>query len=331
MACAIRRDHEPATRCTRCTPRLASPHARYSAPDAVRRRHARHHASAHPSPDPHRRTHGQCATLPRRLRRAPGLHDRLEQCTALWALRPPLLRSSVPPSTRPASSTRHGRSSPALLSSPSHAPPPSTVLTPRRTPLGSSPTQHRRPQHLWQPLSTARAAFVASPRALAILSAVPPSAQTCPRHIMIPRTRRAPPAARAEPAAVVPHRARHGGRLPIRCDRLQHRPTVCSKPGSVTQREYDANHHQRTQHMLQLFLIIHTTFVPSPRANHLQRRSASLATARIPCLHVPRYSPQHHLCAQRAPLTFATARTVPIAADHRADPFRRQNTRGANL
>lgn len=108
----------------------------------------------------------------------------------------------------------------------------------------------------------------------------------------------------------------------MRCDRLQRRPTVCSKPGTVAQREYDAHHHQRTQHTLQLFPITHATFVPSPCAHHLQRRSA--LTARLPCLHVLRYSPQHHL---RAPRTFPTVRAVPIASDHRADPFRHLTAR----
>ncbi|KAJ7889413.1 hypothetical protein B0H13DRAFT_2041423 [Mycena leptocephala] len=91
----------------------------------------------------------------------------------------------------------------------------------------------------------------------------------------------------------------------MRCDRLQRRPTVCSKPGTVAQREYDAHHHQRTQHTLQLFPITHATF----------RRSA--LTARLPCLH-------HHL---RAPRTFPTVRAVPIASDHRADPFRHPTAR----
>ncbi|KAJ7753283.1 hypothetical protein B0H14DRAFT_3166566 [Mycena olivaceomarginata] len=104
------------------------------------------------------------------------------------------------------------------------------------------------------------AAFVASPRVLTIFSAVPP----LPWRAL--RTRRAPPAARAEPAAVVPHRARHTRRPPIRCDRLQRRPTVCSKPGPVAQREYDAHHHQRTQYTLQRLPIICATLVPSPRA-----------------------------------------------------------------
>jgi hypothetical protein len=161
-------------------------------------------------------------------------------------------------------SARYGRSSlPAPPSSHSHMPPPSTVFTPRRTPLSTSPTRHRRPQHPQQPrqpLSTAYAAFVASPRVPTIFSAVPP----LPWRAL--RARRAPPAARVEPAAVVPHRACHTRRLPIRCDRLQHRPTVCSKPGPVAQREYDAHHHQRTQHTLQLLPIARATFVPSPRA-----------------------------------------------------------------
>ncbi|KAJ7793333.1 hypothetical protein B0H14DRAFT_149374 [Mycena olivaceomarginata] len=125
------------------------------------------------------------------------------------------------------------------------------------------PNTTRRPQHRQQPrqpLSTMHAAFVASPRVLTIFSAVPP----LPWRAL--RTRRAPPAARAEPAAVVPHRARHTRRPPIRCDRLQRRPTVCSKPGPVAQREYDAHHHQRTQYTLQRLPIICATLVPSPRA-----------------------------------------------------------------
>ncbi|KAJ7889424.1 hypothetical protein B0H13DRAFT_2041454 [Mycena leptocephala] len=99
----------------------------------------------------------------------------------------------------------------------------------------------------------------------------------------------------------------------MRCDRLQRRPTVCSKPDTVAQREYNVHHHQRTQHTLQLFPITHATFVPSPCAHHLQRRSA--LTARLPCLHVLRYSPQHHL---RAPRTFSRPRCA-----HRIRPPRR--------
>jgi hypothetical protein len=108
----------------------------------------------------------------------------------------------------------------------------------------------------------------------------------------------------------------------MRCDRLQRCPTVCSTPGTVAQREYDAHHHQRTQHTLQLFPITHATFVPSPCAHHLQRRSA--LTARLTCLHVLRYSPQHHL---RVPRTFPTVCAVPITSDHRADPFRHPTAR----
>ncbi|KAF8182451.1 hypothetical protein K438DRAFT_1975580 [Mycena galopus ATCC 62051] len=40
-----------------------SPHARYSVPDAVPRRHARYQASAHPSPDLHSQPHGQRVML----------------------------------------------------------------------------------------------------------------------------------------------------------------------------------------------------------------------------------------------------------------------------
>ncbi|KAJ7841279.1 hypothetical protein B0H13DRAFT_145563 [Mycena leptocephala] len=148
------------------------------------------------------------------------------------------------------------------------------------------------------------AAFVPSQRFLATVSAVSPSSQTCPWHA--PQTRWARPAARAERAVVVRHCARHTRRLPIRCDRLQPRPTVCSEPGPVAQLELDAHHHQRMQYTLQLFPIIHVTFVPSPRAPHyLHRRSA--LTARFPCLYVPQYSPQRHLCAQRAPRGFSIA------------------------
>ncbi|KAF8146064.1 hypothetical protein K438DRAFT_1781343 [Mycena galopus ATCC 62051] len=71
-------------------------------------------------------------------------------------------------------SALHGRSSsPALPSPPSHTPPPSAVLIARRARLGASPTRHRRPQHLRQPLSTARTVFVASRHVLPILSTVP--------------------------------------------------------------------------------------------------------------------------------------------------------------
>ncbi|KAF8146056.1 hypothetical protein K438DRAFT_1944809 [Mycena galopus ATCC 62051] len=71
-------------------------------------------------------------------------------------------------------SALHGRSSsPALPSPPSHTPPPSAVLIARRARPGASPTRHRRPQHVRQPLSTARTVFVASRRVLPILSTVP--------------------------------------------------------------------------------------------------------------------------------------------------------------
>jgi hypothetical protein len=161
---------------TRCTLRAmycattTSPHARYSVRDAVPRRHAGRHASAHPSPDPHCQPHGQ------RLRRVPALRDTLDQCAALTARPPRLPRSSGPPATPPASAAR-------------------ATAVPHRwrrlrrlfirhhllsSQLDTSGWAH--PQHLRQPLSTAHAAFVASPRTLAILSAVPSPLKTCPWH-----------------------------------------------------------------------------------------------------------------------------------------------------
>ncbi|KAJ7114384.1 hypothetical protein C8R44DRAFT_881230 [Mycena epipterygia] len=206
-------------------------------------------------------------------------------------------------------STRHGRSSsPAPPSSPSHTPPPSTVLTARRTRLGASSTRYRRrrPQHLRQPLSTAHAAFVASPRVLAIFAVPTLRSKPAPgtHHEHDAHHQR-----RAEPAAVVPRRARHARYLPMRCDRLQRRPTVCSKPGPVAQREYDVHHSQRTQHTLQLFPITHATFVPSPRAPSSPAPPAS----------------------QRAPRTSPTVCAVAIASDHHADPFRCPTVRHLRL
>ncbi|KAF8182441.1 hypothetical protein K438DRAFT_1975572 [Mycena galopus ATCC 62051] len=91
------------------------------------------------------------------------------------------------------------------------------------------------------------AAFVASPRVLAILSTVP--------------TLRS----KSAPGMHHPHdaHAMHVG-LPMRYDCLQRRSTVCSKSGTAAQR--DPHHHQRTQHTLQLFPITHPTFDPSSRS-----------------------------------------------------------------
>ncbi|KAF8130027.1 hypothetical protein K438DRAFT_1999564 [Mycena galopus ATCC 62051] len=78
----------------------------------------------------------------------------------------------------------------------------------------------------------------------------------------------------------------------MRCDRLQRRPTACSKPGPVAQREYYAYHQQPTQHTLQLFT---TPLSSRPRA-----RPPSAAPS----------------------ITCPTVRAASIASNHRADPFR---------
>jgi hypothetical protein len=201
-------------------------------------------------------------------------------------------------------SARQGRSSslvpPAL---PSHMPPPSTVLAARRARLGASPAQHQRLQHLRQPLSTAHATFVASPRVLAILSTMPTFAQSLRRHAS--RTRGA-------------RYAHHARRLPMRCDRLQRRPTICSKP--VLSRT--------TTSALQL--------APSPKPLSSRPRPRPPSTASIrphrsaPLPTHPR-SPQHHLRAQRAPRTFPSVCAAPIGSDRCADPFRRLTARHPRL
>ncbi|KAJ7321935.1 hypothetical protein DFH08DRAFT_969830 [Mycena albidolilacea] len=124
--------------------------------------------------------------------------------------------------------------SPALPLSPSHTwPPPSPVLTAQRTWLGAS----RRPHHLRQPLHRVRRVRRLPAR---------------PDHLS------AVPTLRSKPAPGTPHGH----------DR---RSTVCSEADAITQREYDARHHHRTQqHALRLFPITHATFVlsPSPPTHH---------------------------------------------------------------
>ncbi|KAJ7862755.1 hypothetical protein B0H14DRAFT_3610774 [Mycena olivaceomarginata] len=163
-----------------------------------------------------------------------------------------------------------------------------------------------RATHLRELLSTAHAAFVALPRVLAILSAVPTLRSNstpgthhkhdaddlhvaCPCAVTI--FSGASPSASAQ--SQVPSRG-----ASMTCTTTSARSTRCNfspSPAPFLSR-------------------------PHVRAHHLQGRSA--LTARLPCLHVPRYSPQHPLRAQRAPRTFPTIRAAPIASDHRADPFR---------
>jgi hypothetical protein len=112
--------------------------------------------------------------------------------------------TSVPPSVC------QGRPSLLVLPAlPSHTPPPSTVLAARRARLRASPAHHRRLQHPRQPLSTAHATFIASPRALAILSAVPIFAQSLPL-VRITNTRRTTRTPFTSPAhALLPYSASH--------------------------------------------------------------------------------------------------------------------------
>ncbi|KAJ6569828.1 hypothetical protein DFH09DRAFT_1313622 [Mycena vulgaris] len=127
--------------------------------------------------------------------------------------------------------------------------------------------------------------FVASPRCATVLTSVPPSpleARPCralqyhPQHVLRPQ--RAPRSFLIAGAAFVafsyattiycPHRStRAVGRIP-------NMPPTSPAPAAAALHRarrgrrlpYDAHHHQRTQHTVQLSPIPRTTFVPSPRA-----------------------------------------------------------------
>ncbi|KAJ7808364.1 hypothetical protein B0H13DRAFT_2385869 [Mycena leptocephala] len=175
--------------------------------------------AAHASPDPHRQPHGQRMTLAFLV---PALRDRLDQCTTLTARPPRLPRSSGPPATPPASAAR------------------ATVV------LIAGAAFHVR-----QPLSTAHAAFVASPCTLAILSAVPPPSKPAPGthhehdahalHAAYPCAREydAHHHQRTSTRCSFPHHPRHFRPVPMRAPSAapQHHlraprtfPTVCAVP-----------------------------------------------------------------------------------------------------
>ncbi|KAJ7792811.1 hypothetical protein B0H14DRAFT_161010 [Mycena olivaceomarginata] len=253
------------------------PHARDSAPDAVRRRHARHHAGAHAGPDKHRQWHGQRVTpalvVPYAAFGLSSVPSSRLDTRACCALR--YHPQYVPcPQWGPQSFLTAG----AAFISFSYA---TTIYCPRRTPLGASPPRHRRPQHLRQPLSTAHAAFVASLPILMILSAVPPPPlEPAPG---TPRTRHAPPAEPAEPAAVVPVAHAIYVASPFAATVFSVAPTVPVLSSSASMPRTYAAHAAAVPHHPRRFR-------PVPaRAHHLQRRAA--LTARLPCLQVPRYSP----------------------------------------
>ncbi|KAJ7897515.1 hypothetical protein B0H13DRAFT_2664696 [Mycena leptocephala] len=264
-------------------PRDYEPAARCARCTARLRRRLMRAIAAHPSPDPHRQPHGQRMTLA----------FLVPHTAFVVSPRCATVLTSVPPSPLDPHACR------GLQDHPQHLP---------------------RLQRVSRSFLIAGAAFVAFSYATTIYCphrSTRAAGQAHPQHntdipstygsLSPPRTSRSsPPPAPWHPGTHHEHDA-HALHVAYPCA-----VTVFSAaPPSV-----------QSQHTPQLSPITHATFVPSPRAHHLQRRSA--LTARLPCLHVLRYSPQHHL---RAPRTFPTVRAVSIASDHRADPFRHPTAR----
>jgi hypothetical protein len=196
--------------CATATP----PHARYSAPDGVPRRHAHDFRPL------------------RRLHRVPGLRDRLDRCAALTARRPRLPRSSVSPATRPASAPHatvvplRRRCRCRLLIRGHHH----LLSSPHGARGWAHPKHDTNVPNTCGSRSTAHTAFVASPRVLTISAPSQPSAQNLP------------PARTTDTTWMPCTSPTHA------LDRLQRCPTVCSEADALAQREHDAHHHHRTHH-----------------------------------------------------------------------------------
>ncbi|KAF8195174.1 hypothetical protein K438DRAFT_1968508 [Mycena galopus ATCC 62051] len=107
---------------------------------------ARHHASAHPSPNPHRQPHGQRLMLASVFPDAAFVASSCS-ATVLTGVSPtpvpPTLLSTTHNTSRICTARPSRSSSPSPHSSPSHTPPPSTLLTTRRARLNATPTRHR--------------------------------------------------------------------------------------------------------------------------------------------------------------------------------------------
>ncbi|KAJ7363025.1 hypothetical protein DFH08DRAFT_329242 [Mycena albidolilacea] len=204
-------------------------------------------------------------------------------------------------------SARHGRSSSPrclrrLLMCHHHL-----LSLPFDTRLHASPTRHRRPRHLRQPLSTVHAAFVASPRVLPILSAVP-TLRSKPALARTTNTTRTPctsPTHALRPSSVPPHRL-----LNARSCRAAR---VCRAPPVYAAHAAAVPHHPHP-------------FVPSPRAPTICSVDPPSPLDSLPA-RTSVQSPALPACATDIPHCLC----APMASDHRADPFRRPTAQHPRL